>query len=273
MPLKKIEKPEWERDPELPAGYLSPSAIDCYLQCPKSFEYRYILNAPDLSVRTNMIEGQGIHRVLETNHKEKVKTGEDMEKKELVTMWHDTYSDMIKEEKEFPDDSPDTVHARGEKFVSSYRSHYAKKYKAVDEGSIEKMVTGYIEGVPVKGYVDLISQAEGDEKPAVVDWKVTKRAKSVTDVEKGIQTGIYSILEGTTDVELACFVKTGKAGPHIKRVKGRRTEHSLKQVAGVIKGVNDAIKKGSFPPCSPDHWKCQMRFCGYFWVCPQGGGK
>lgn len=270
MPIKVERRKEFVEDPDLPRGYLSVSAVDLYLACPMSFYLQYIEGHKATTVPPSLAEGSSGHEVLEVCNHEKAKTGDDLPEKQVLEVWDDTWATQKKEvEWKDEEEKPDDIQDRGRVFFQKYRKHYAGRSKPISEGHIEKKLETTIGGVPVVGYIDLVKDDEGTHR--ILDYKFVNRTKSLVDVEKGLQLGVYALAEGIRDVEFLCFVK--KKDPSIERIKSVRTQESLDKVVRVFQGVSEAIKKGSFPYCSPDAWKCTPRFCGVWEHCKQGGKK
>ena len=270
MPVKTTKRNEFVEDPDLPKGYLSVSAVDLYLTCPMSYYLQYIEGHKPTTIPPSLVEGSSGHEVLEIANIEKAKTGDDLSEKQIIEAWDDTWSSKKGEaEWKGEDEKPDDVQERGRVLFTQYRKHYAPKSTPLSEATIEKRIETTIGGVPVVGYIDIIRK--GDETPVVADYKFVNRTKSITDVEKGLQLGVYALAEGIRQVEFLCFVKTKT--PKIERVKSGRTQESLDKVVRVFQGVSQAIKSGVFPFCSPDSWKCCQKFCGVWEHCPQGGKR
>lgn len=272
MALKKpheSRRAKYEEDPDLPVGYLSASAITTYLDCPYAFYMRYIMRVPKV-VRAIPMEGTALHEVLEENNLNHARTGEPMPEKQMLEKWDDTWADTKKTiEWRDDDEKPDDIQGRGREFTSQYRKHYAARIIPVSESAVEEKFEVMVNGVPVIGFIDL--RHESDGHPALLDYKVTSKTKSVFEVEKNIQMGVYALATGIKPVENFCFVKTKQ--PKIERVKTARTPVSLERTARVIESVAKAIKAGNFPFCAPDSWKCNEKWCDAWHWCPQGGKK
>lgn len=253
----------------LPRGYLSPSAMTTFWMCPHSYYLKYIEGIKGTVISSRMVEGSAGHKVLEENNKTKIETGEDRDKDDLVELWHDTWSEAAKEVNDWEEGmDEDAVHERGETWIGNYRSRYAAKFKPV---STEKEFNGMVNGVPVRGFIDLVTEEEGQPYPIIYDYKFTNRAKPQGEAESGVQLGLYSIVEQIPDVGYVNFVKTKE--PKIVKTRGTRTPKSLEKVANAVKDISEAIKRGSFPCCDPASWKCNHKNCDVYFACKQGSGS
>jgi len=228
----------------------------------------YVEGHKSLTVSVAITEGKSVHKAMELNNHHKVKEGEDLPTKELVEVFSDTFSNQATEVTDWENEKKDSIIARGSTFMERYRKLFAKKYFPMDEQSIEKKITGEIRGIPVLGYIDLVSQPS-NTVPTIVDYKVSKRAKQEREASLSIQMGVYSALMDIPSVRYLCFVKTKT--PKITTVNGFRTPDSIQRVERVIDGVADGIKRGSFPYCDPTHPLCCQKYCGVWYACPQGG--
>lgn len=272
MALKKpheMKREKYQEDPDLPVGYLSASAVTTYLDCPMAYYLRYIVRVPRIA-RAIPMEGTAFHEVLEENNLATVKTGDPLPEAHMIEKWDDTWAETKKTiEWRDDDEKADDIQTRGREFARQYRRYYAAKIHPVNEAGVERKFEIQVNGVPVMGFIDLVHDSDGH--PAVLDYKVASKTKSVFEVEKNIQMGLYALATGIRPVENFCFVKTKE--PKIERVKTARTPASLERTARVVEAVAKAIKAGSFPYCAPDSWKCGEKWCDAWHWCAQGGKK
>ena len=261
----------------LPHGYLSASAINSYLMCPKAFKFSYHTEekaAPSLA----LIEGSVVHAALEAYHRKRLE-GDNPEFEWIAEQYDaalaartssipDIESTVLLSEGE---EDLLTVRQRDLNLLKQWRNKYADKFEIV---SVEAEHRGTIAGIPIKGYTDLIVSVGNKETKRdahrIIDFKVAKRTKSVADTQRDIQMGIYALLTGIHDVE---YITLNKKQEKIQRVSTTRTEWDLNRVKNVVLGVGDAIRRQCFPYPAPTSWKCTKKFCGFWDVCEQGEGK
>ena len=242
-------------DKSLPLGYLSVSSLTMYLRCPKQYEFRYIhgLKSPP---SVALVEGSSHHIWLAHNNDEKIKTGEDSNADDMVDLFSEVFFEKSQEIKQWEGSKVDDVIDRGGGLVSAFMDTAAEKIvpiKAEEKFEVE------IGGVPVIGYIDVITRRE------VLDYKVVARAKSENDVRNSLQLATYSIATKKPKVGFVCLTKTKT--PAVKFIETALSP-DLKTSAGLIyKGARDAIKSGSFPMTDPSNWGCSSRFCGYWKLC------
>lgn len=256
----------------LPKGYLSPSAIDTYLLCPKSYEYRYIHQQKD-KPSPALSEGLALHQTLAWIN-QKVDDGEEWDIEEALNFWDEAWTSRCPGE-DFLEGycTTNAVRERTEGFLKGWKKTHLPKISSIS--TIEGRVQGVIEGIPILGYVDLTYSFKHPEVKRrkikrLIDFKVVKRAKSERDALNSVQLGIYSILTGIRNVGFVCFGKqTGKITTTYVTLEDKH----IKRVKGVVRSIAEAIKKTSFPVCDPGHWKCSEKFCDSFEVCSQGDGE
>lgn len=262
---KPPEPPKWN----LPKGYLSASAVEAYLACPYSFYLHYV-EGKDSLTSPPLIEGGVLHGVLEASNHRWVDTKEHLPEKELHEKWDDEFSAEKGKVEDWGDDKEDLIRERARAFLSRYMGYYATGITPEGHGDIESKVEGTIHGVPMLGFIDVVSNFYRDD-PEIVDYKVVKSAKTEGEAENSIQLGVYAHLKGLRRVKYVCFTKTKE--PQVKAVSAERTERSIERAGNVVRSVAEAVSKGNFPFADPCSWKCSMRYCGVFYACPQGGKK
>lgn len=269
MPVRRPKKSPPRTDLLLPKGYLSPSAVELYLTCPQAFYLQYVEKKDSLTAPP-LVEGGVLHSVLEASNHHQVDHGDPLPEQEMVERWDDGFSAEKGKIADWGEEKEDVIRERSRVFISRYRAHYAKGITPAGHDAIEKKVEGEIGGVPVVGYVDVISNFFRDT-PDIVDYKTGKSAKTEGEAESSIQMGVYAHLTGYMSVKYVSFVKTKE--PKIQAVRAIRTERSLQRTANVVRGVAEAVTKGAFPFTDPGSWKCSIRYCGVWYACKQGGKR
>ena len=248
-----------EPDEALPKGYLSNSAISSYMNCPKAFEFRYILGI-NLPPEVAMEEGISHHDALDMTNSNFIKKEEHLPDKIIVEKFKDTFSDKskgISKLKWLDSGIQETeVIRRGEILLENYMDKFGRDLKPV---SSEKKVEVMMGGVPVLGFMDV------ETKDEVNDYKVVKACKSQTDADNNLQLTIYSKASKKKKTSLICLTKTKNLD--VKKVESTRTPGQIKSGEMLIASVADAIKKGSFPMCDPAGWNCSKKWCGYWKLC------
>lgn len=256
----------------LPRDFLSASQINMYLTCAKQYEYRYIHNLV-IPPGIEAIKGTSIHNSLEFLFKSKMEK-KDINEKELMDkliFYHDenTKKYDYKYEGNEKDKDIKILLAVGKKY-------YDTMFHNIIPIATEYELTGHIDGVPMKGYIDLIREndktTEGfiQNKSVVVDYKTSTKKWSQNKLDKNMQFNIYSIMLNTPNIEVQNILLTQKAPIHTLRTV-LNNENNKKHIKSCIKDVAASISKGNFPRCSPESWCCNNTWCGYYDKCR--GGK
>jgi hypothetical protein len=158
----------------------------------------------------------------------------------------------------------DSVAALGHFYGSAVQPEYRKPSITQHEFAIPlpKLKTNYI------GFIDLVNTDLG-----IIDFKTTRgKGPSQRDANTSIQLTGYA---------LAVHREFGKAPPSVgldvlidkgdrterKVLPSKRTVEDYQPFLSRVQVVVESIRKGSFPPCSPDFWGCDERFCGYWDRC------
>lgn len=256
-------------DPAYPKGRLSHSSVSLYLSCPMAYYLQYVEKVPSLTTPP-LIEGSAVHEVLEANNLHKQAKGDDLPVERITERWNDVWSQAVKDGKDvkFDEDSPDSIRARGKGLLEHYRKFAAPRISPpAKDGIEEEFLVATPNGTPVIGYIDLVDV--GGKLPTVIDYKVAGRAKSESTAETCLQLGLYAFAKKNPFVGFISLVK-GRT-PSVTQTRVQRTESSVRRTLNVVEQVGAAIKKGAFPFTDPESWKCQVKYCGVWHACPQGG--
>ena len=243
---------------QLPKDHMSVSQVKMYQNCPKQYEFRYIdglVSPPGVA----LVEGSSHHATLEINNKQKVKTHEDLDVKEVVSNFCDAFATKCKEIESW-DDSKDAVITRGKGLLEAYMDEHAP---AIQPEAVEMEVHYPLavgnQDIDVLAYIDLI------QKGMLSDYKCVKRTKSQRDADDDLQLAVYSTALDCENVEFICLAKTKV--PKVTRVPSVVTATRKKWAMQVMRSTIRAISAGVFPVCSPDNFLCCQRFCGYWRKC------
>lgn len=247
-------------DPGLPRGYLSKSAIEMYLRCPKQFEFHYILglsSPPGVA----MVEGSSHGEALNLNNLHFIDHGENLEEEVVVEKFCDEFSDRSKEipavEWAKADEDKDSVIKRGKLLLPTYFKNFGDKIKPI---AVERKIEVDMGGVPVLGFIDV------ELENSVEDYKVVSRCYSQGDADSDLQLTIYSKASKKKKVGFVCLTKTKI--PQAVHISAERTKGDYAAADALVASVSDAIKKGAFPMANPkETFPCSKKFCGFWHLC------
>jgi putative RecB family exonuclease len=246
---------------QLPVPALSPSAVKMFVSCPRQYWFRYIEGRkypPGIA----MLAGTSGHKALEQNNVAKMKKGQDLPVKRVVETFRDAWSDNSKaiEKMAWRNEgtTPDKVGASVEVPLTDYMKTVAPKITPVQS---EQMFETTFEGVPVMGFIDLVT-----DDGRVHDYKVcgarSPYLKSAY-ADQDLQLAFYGAAMKTEKAGFIALVKGGK----VARVPTLTPKSRRISVKREVVHVAKAISAGSFPKCPPGTWYCSQKWCGFHHLC------
>lgn len=253
----------------LPKVHISVSQVHLYQSCPRAYYWRYVKDLI-LPPRARIVEGQAVHKALETAHKQRMTSGQRPPLDVLLDAHADAWAQLKTDIEEWDDDNEDKILKRACAFLTQYHRKHMHKLKPIVVEKRFWMTIGQ-QQIPLLGYIDLITEEETvDDAPdfvnrEVVDYKVVSRAKSQNDVDADLQLTVYSRATGLSRVRFDQFVKT--ASPRIQIIRSWRDRKSHMWAQEVFEEVAKAIAAGIFPPCDPGYWMCTENWCGFWRKC------
>ncbi len=235
-----------------------------YLKCPKQYEFRYIkgLKEPPAIV---LDEGISHHDWLEKNNLSFIANGSNLRVNEATDIFESVWADKVTNNGHNSIVDRE-VRERGAKLVERYLEFADER--EVTPTAAEAKFELQIGSVPLLGFRDLDGHMLGDSgkrETATSDYKVVKSKKSQADADGDLQLAIYSESVNKSKGQFICLTKT--KDPKIVPVKATYTKRRKNWAKYVVEEVGNSIKAGNFPPCSPTHWGCSERFCGYWKLC------
>lgn len=302
----EIEVPA-EIEPELvdllPRGYLSPSQISMYLNCPRAWQLAYVEGKPRKTV-ARMFQGVFVHKATETVLKERLASGV-LPSVELAT---DTFSDAFENGKmhieDWEGEDQGAVKDTGIKCTKAYYDEAApdatpiaveKTFTTVirsADGKVRLPILGRIDSEQVQAHTDTeyqeirqrlasLPKTDGNiqlteevmaaiKKPLRIhDLKVTSDKWNPDDLANDLQFILYAGAEHIPDVQVDQVVK-GRAKvprPRYERLTGVITNEQVQHVTKVVEGVARGIALGHFPMTNPGNWWCSEKWCSMWRHC------
>jgi len=250
----------------LPRDHISVTQVEMYLRCARQYEFRYpegIKVAPAIA----MAEGGNYHDVLAENNTEKAKSGTDLSLKWLMGVFLARLDGRTKEVEDWEGETVDSLMTRAEPLLGAYLAGPGMRIWPV-KGGVERELKFKINGIPFLGYVDVETGEAGPGtaiKKAVIDYKVTGRAKGQSDVDSSLQLSAYAMGTKKKHVGFCSLIKSKAARTDMKL--STRTKRDLVWFGKVVEAVATLISAGSFAPCDPTSWCCDPRYCGYYSMC------
>ncbi|MFH1896051.1 MAG: ATP-dependent DNA helicase [bacterium] len=234
--------------------YVSYSQLETFKQCPKKYQYRYVLGIPTLPSHS-LSFGQTMHRTLRDWHREDL--FKDTSLKRLLELY----------EGHFKENSEGYEHARhkqmrfedGRVILERYYKEHGQKLG--EPLFLEKKFTLNIEGTKLIGSIDRVDKV-GEEKYEIIDYKTGSDSKAKF-VAKDDQLTIYALAArdvlGIMPHSLALyFLETGQKATTARTAKQLDTAKDK-----VAQAIAD-IKTSDFP-AKPS---LLCKYCDFRDLCP-----
>jgi len=254
---------------DLPTGRLSFSQVDTYLNCPKKYEWRYIIKPDIMAPSPLMVAGSSIHESIATvlrsmMNKKKV----DIEKirntaSRYLSKELDSISKVLGEDAFSPTAKKNLLEQHDVLFTT-WNMEVVPEFKPT---AVEQEINTTIGGYPFIMYIDAVHNDR-----MVVDWKFTASPKNRHHIANSLQLTVYSIGTGLDRVAFGSLVRP-KAGrernwkPSINMIKGSRTRSERTWGTKVVQYAGDAIRERHFPYCSPENFLCNIKYCDVYPLC------
>lgn len=254
------------------------SQIGMFQRCPEQWRRRYIEKVV-IPPAVAMVKGTSVHKTAETNFTQKLLTGTDVSKADMVDVAVDTLRTTVKNEGVLL--SPDEQ-ARGKSAVmddaeksvvvmsSLFADDVAPKYQPAAVEVEQTIDVG--DGDELTGRVDMITDTKH-----VVELKTASKRMSDGEIDNMFQltfyAGLYRVQTGEYPAGLNVERIVDKAKPETQSLTTTRGDDDvaamLHVVGAAIKNINVAKKAGAFMYAygQTGAWWCSNRFCGYWSTC------
>ncbi len=253
------------------------SQLQTYSNCPMQFYFRWVENII-IPPGSAILVGKSVHASAQQDLTAKRDTGALLPLDAVTEAARDSVnSEWDKPEGVTLDDDEKLLgeqRVRGETVdaaVSLASLHHGKLAPALEPKHIERPFTVELNGFPVdiSGTLDL-QEINGTLR----DLKTRSATPPAGLADSSLDLTFYGLAAQALDREpppvlaLDCLVKTKT--PKLVTQTTTRGEVAYRALLLRIAVVAKAIESGIFPPCSPEHWMCSEKFCGYFGMCDWG---
>lgn len=275
---------------QLPRGYLSASAINTLLKCPRQYEFRYVqgLTKP---ANKSLALGSVTHEAFETYYNDVLENNERFTGSQLAELTLDSIIPDWIEDNETTLTTADVNDIN--RVVPDIVENYADKVGThITPVSTEQEVLFTLEcGVPMKAYIDLV-RVRGEDGRGIVDYKTSSKSWTLSRLQNSLQFMLYSYATGIPDVQIQNIVvptkgkkvsfdntfsiydpanTTGSYSYDVGvnfHVFGNTFEASQKTyLESLVESCARLITSGIFTPCGPDNWWCTPAWCDYWPIC------
>lgn len=253
--------------------HFSSSQINMLSRCGESWRRRYLENER-LPPVISMLKGTAMHHGAETNFRQKMTTGRDLPKAEIVEASVSKFEESYKDEIALTSDETktgkkallDTLTKEVVQLATVHAEQQAPEYQPI---SVEQEFRVEIDGCThdLYGFIDLI-----DDRQRVVDFKTSKaKPKKGTEVES-LQLTAYAAHQMTkgvypVDVRLD-YLTLSKRGVTRTALDSSRDLQDIDALGRRVDMAAKMVKSGVFMPALPGSWWCSATWCGYWRTCP-----
>ncbi len=255
-------------EPLLENYALSPTHLNKYLQCGKSFYFENLLQIPS-SMSLSASFGNAIHKALEEATRYAINSEDKRYKKHIILQYFQKA--LVKERYLYSEDEYEKFKKYGEEILSQYFDQYLKDTTVSYPVSTEKFIRTGVKGengiIPIKGKIDRIDYTSATDV-TVIDYKTGKsenkwtKEKLLPPCEKNNNLGgdywrqmiFYALLLENNPIEPKIlrqgyfdFVEPQK-GVFVKECVAV-TPEAKKFVLSQIESVYSSIQAGIFNEC------------------------
>lgn len=252
--------PEGFGDDKLPSRTFSHSQYSLYKNCPKAYEFKYVLKQASPS-KPAMLRGVLFHSAVEHVLRKRM-NGEAVTLQEAhEVIDHELQLGDV--DVDWRDSTPDATKSAARQ---SYTVYHQKGLSGIHPIAVEHLFTTWVGDVPVLGYMDVIHQSPGDPAQVVVDLKTSKSAWSDRDIRLSTQLTLYALAHGTQYVQIDNVVARA-SGYDFQRKTDTRDVGQMRVLTEDIGEVAHLIRTGIFPRAAIDHWMCSKDWCSFWEGC------
>lgn len=245
--------------------HISHSQVSLFDKCELAWWFKYvrgITKPPTI----HMLLGQCYHKALAHNFYQKRITGVDLSTGEILRQYNIAFQQSIRSGN--IDADPDSDLEQYRKPVENVLAHYYTDYVV---GKMEPLLVEQEFTCPVPGcdrtFAGIIDVQLTDG--TMIDYKVTSRKWSPTDVAENRQSTAYAMLYGyDTDFEFHIGLRANK-NPAIQVVKLQRTKDDVEDYVEHLQYVvsrMQELEEGHADPV-PFSGYCSAKMCQFYWEC------
>lgn len=192
--LLRNREEEWPFAAFKRMDHVSPSMLNKFVECPREFQQRYLLDAPERPAEALSL-GTAFHAAMELNMAQKIESHVDLPLVEVVEWYDDSgFAAVVERDQEKTgheivwDTSYEDAKTRGRLMVGSYHRDVSPRLQPIAvEGAFSVPMNL---PVPVTGRFDLLTEE------VAIDWKSSKKRMTSPKTDWLIQAAIYSFATG-----------------------------------------------------------------------------
>ncbi len=261
-----IQPPEESTVTVEPGAVLSPSQVNCFLECPAKWYFKYLLGLRE-PLNSNLALGRAVDDALCHYYRTKAE-GEELRASDVLEAYDLAWADQEAEATFGEDEEPDKIHELGRRLVECYLTDIAGLIDAAvieSKAAVQLPVEGGIAGVRVRGYIDLLT-----DDGMVVDMKTKRDKPSEVPPDHMLQITTYDLL---------CPHSRGRGQLHYM-VKGRSAKSKVRAIPftrdigpaetlyaeSVYPAVQESMRDGVYLPRRTSRL-CSRKYCPFWERC------
>lgn len=252
-----------------PAGILSPSQVNTYLECDAKWYYKHLLRLPQ-PLTSSLALGRAVDEALSYNFRHKAETREDLPAGDVLQAFDCAFTEQFAEAELGDGESAEELHDLGEQLVGRYLVELAPDVQPAlleRDGqrvpAVQVPVAGEIAGVPVQGIIDLVT-----EDGIVTDFKTKRDKPGTIDPDHRLQIATYCRLTGHTKARIEYMTKR-RVGCHRFGADIGAADHA--HLDAVYPAVQQAMRGGLYLPRRTSKM-CARKYCSFWRQCEEDFG-
>jgi RecB family exonuclease len=248
--------------PEQSGAVLSPSQVSTWLDCPARWYFRYALGLPD-PPNAALAVGSTVHTIAAMLC-HNVLAGEPLDALDAESvrlLAQRAFRQEIEKAELAPEEDRAALEEQTLQLCEYFRAQVLPALRPV---AVEQEVRGVINGVPVRGFVDLV-----DADAGVVDLKTASKKPAGVSPAHLLQLATYSQLLGEPRTRLITITKTKVPAHHpfTLTMEPRHVRYAEHMYALAAEG----IASGLYPPRRAS-MLCSRKNCAYWRECEREYG-
>ena len=244
------------------AEVLSPSQVNCFLECSAKWYFRYFVGLPEVKA-ANLALGRAIHHVAAVHFSEILNKRAGFTRELAIAEFERAWDGEAADTVFSADESPDDLKRMGAVLTGKFITEAAAEIKPA---AVEQRVEGVIGGVKVKGYVDLL-----DTDGCVIDLKTA--AKKPSGIKPGykLQLATYRQITPGASGAAQLITLTKTKTPQLVRTKYTVTAADVAMCEKLYPLAQEGMRSGLYYP-NRESMMCSRGCCSYWAQCEREFG-
>ena len=264
----------------LPKAYLSASALNCLLTCPRQYQFRYIEKIP-VPPSAAMLTGTALHKTFEQYYRGIIENPANrLSSSQTADLAMTAFEDTVTSEENY------LTCTEREQASATVRELASAYVETVGKGIVPLAVEEQYQytsrcGVPLLAFIDLRRQCP-DGSEMICDYKIMTKKWTMDKLANSLQFNLYAMITGNGDTEIHNIVKVQPSkrpaalkrtddlfdlSPNLRVLRFSFDGGAFNHLENLIESAAQLITSGIFMPCALDAWNCTPEWCGYWNLC------